>query len=160
MYSGPRRGGYSRNSGQGGGRNDQYNGGYNSGGYNRNPPPKPPPDMIVKRDNYSGFPMKCATNDEVNIFRNKESIVVRGSGVPPPFLEFSDYAWPRYIVEGLAQQGYERPTPIQAQGWPIALHGRDMVGIAQTGSGKTLSYILPAFVHIDSQLNERRGTPF
>lgn len=31
------------------------------------------------------------------------------------------------------------PTPIQAQGWPIALSGRDMVGIAQTGSGKTLA---------------------
>ena len=31
------------------------------------------------------------------------------------------------------------PTPIQAQGWPLALSGKDMVGIAQTGSGKTLS---------------------
>lgn len=37
------------------------------------------------------------------------------------------------------KQGYDEPTPIQAQGWPIALSGRDMVGIAQTGSGKTLA---------------------
>jgi superfamily II DNA/RNA helicase len=35
--------------------------------------------------------------------------------------------------------GFKEPTAIQAQGWPIALSGRDMVGIAQTGSGKTLS---------------------
>jgi len=35
--------------------------------------------------------------------------------------------------------GFKEPTPIQAQGWPIALSGRDMVGIAMTGSGKTLS---------------------
>jgi len=37
------------------------------------------------------------------------------------------------------QQKWTEPTPIQAQGWPLALSGRDLVGIAQTGSGKTLS---------------------
>lgn len=37
------------------------------------------------------------------------------------------------------RQGFSVPTPIQAQGWPIALSGKDMVGIAQTGSGKTLA---------------------
>lgn len=37
------------------------------------------------------------------------------------------------------RQGFTEPTVIQAQGWPIALSGRDMVGIAKTGSGKTLS---------------------
>ena len=37
------------------------------------------------------------------------------------------------------QQNWTEPTPIQAQGWPLALSGRDLVGIAQTGSGKTLS---------------------
>ncbi|XBA50458.1 ATP-dependent RNA helicase DBP2 [Candidozyma auris] len=40
---------------------------------------------------------------------------------------------------------------IQCQGWPMALSGRDMVGIAATGSGKTLSYCLPAIVHINAQ---------
>jgi len=39
----------------------------------------------------------------------------------------------------IRQQGWTTPTPIQAQGWPLALGGRDLVGIAQTGSGKTLS---------------------
>lgn len=52
--------------------------------------------------------------------------------------------------------GYQKPTPIQAVSWPIALSGRDLVGIAQTGSGKTLSYILPAFIHIEGQ-PERKG---
>ena len=37
------------------------------------------------------------------------------------------------------KSGFEAPTAIQCQGWPIAMSGRDMVGIAQTGSGKTLS---------------------
>ncbi|KAJ1935456.1 ATP-dependent RNA helicase dbp2, partial [Linderina pennispora] len=47
--------------------------------------------------------------------------------------------------------GFDKPTPIQSQGWPMALSGRDMVGIAQTGSGKTLAYTLPGIVHINAQ---------
>ena len=39
----------------------------------------------------------------------------------------------------LARMGFTEPTPIQAQGWPMAMSGRDVVGIAQTGSGKTIS---------------------
>lgn len=52
--------------------------------------------------------------------------------------------WPRcfvaeYVMDVLMQQNFKEPTAIQAQGFPLALSGRDMVGIAQTGSGKTLS---------------------
>ncbi|KAK8381101.1 hypothetical protein O3P69_008172 [Scylla paramamosain] len=57
----------------------------------------------------------------------------------------------------IRRQGYEQPTPIQGQGWPISLQGRDFVGIAQTGSGKTLGYILPAIVHINHQPYLERG---
>lgn len=42
-------------------------------------------------------------------------------------------------MDVLLEQNFKEPTPIQAQGFPLALSGRDMVGIAQTGSGKTLS---------------------
>lgn len=47
--------------------------------------------------------------------------------------------------------GFKAPTPIQSQGWPMALSGRDLVGIAATGSGKTLAFILPALIHIRAQ---------
>lgn len=47
--------------------------------------------------------------------------------------------------------GFTEPTPIQAQGWPMALLGRDLVGLAETGSGKTLAYLLPSVVHINAQ---------
>ena len=57
----------------------------------------------------------------------------------------------------LRRAGFKNPTPIQSQGWPIALSGKDMVGIASTGSGKTLSYILPAIVHINHQSRLQRG---
>lgn len=44
-----------------------------------------------------------------------------------------------YVMDVINKQNWTEPTPIQAQGWPLALSGQDMVGIAQTGSGKTLS---------------------
>jgi superfamily II DNA/RNA helicase len=72
-------------------------------------------------------------------------------------LSFQEACFPDYVNSVLQQQAYSAPTPIQAQGWPIALSGGDTVGIAQTGSGKTLSYILPAVVHINHQPYLERG---
>merc|ERR1712195_6232 len=48
-------------------------------------------------------------------------------------------------------RNFEKPSPIQAQCWPIILSGRDVVGIAETGSGKSLAFLLPALVHIQAQ---------
>uniref|UniRef100_A0A4W3GPE7 Helicase ATP-binding domain-containing protein n=1 Tax=Callorhinchus milii TaxID=7868 RepID=A0A4W3GPE7_CALMI len=39
----------------------------------------------------------------------------------------------------------------QSQAWPVILQGIDLIGIAQTGTGKTLAYLLPGFIHLDSQ---------
>jgi ATP-dependent RNA helicase DDX5/DBP2 len=47
--------------------------------------------------------------------------------------------------------GFDAPTPIQCQAWPMALSGRDVVAIAETGSGKTIAFALPAMVHINAQ---------
>lgn len=51
----------------------------------------------------------------------------------------------------IAKCGFVEPTPIQSQGWPMALKGRDLIGIAETGSGKTLAYLLPALIHVNAQ---------
>lgn len=55
--------------------------------------------------------------------------------------------------------GFSAPTPIQAQSWPVALSGRDIVAIAKTGSGKTLGYLLPGFMHIKQLRNNPRMGP-
>lgn len=47
------------------------------------------------------------------------------------------------VQRALDEAGYEAPTPIQAQALPLILAGHDLVGIAQTGTGKTLAYLLP-----------------
>ena len=58
-------------------------------------------------------------------------------------------------------QGFERPSPIQAQAWPYLLSGKDLIGIAQTGTGKTLAFLMPAFIHTDLQPlpRKKRGGP-
>ena len=47
------------------------------------------------------------------------------------------------ILANIAALGYESPTPIQAQAIPVGIEGRDLLGIAKTGSGKTASFVLP-----------------
>lgn len=56
-----------------------------------------------------------------------------------------------YVMQEIEKAGFTEPTAIQAQGWPMALKGRDLIGIAETGSGKTLAYLLPAIVHVNAQ---------
>src|SRR5690606_1910399 len=56
---------------------------------------------------------------------------------------FTDLALDPRVLKAVAETGYEKPTPIQAQAIPHALEGRDVLGIAQTGTGKTASFTLP-----------------
>jgi superfamily II DNA/RNA helicase len=57
--------------------------------------------------------------------------------------KFSDLALDPRVLQAVSDAGYETPTPIQAQAIPHALQGRDVLGIAQTGTGKTASFTLP-----------------
>ena len=51
----------------------------------------------------------------------------------------------------MQNQKFSEPSPIQTQAWPILLKGHDLIGIAQTGTGKTLAFLLPALIHIEGQ---------
>uniref|UniRef100_A0A672IEJ9 RNA helicase n=1 Tax=Salarias fasciatus TaxID=181472 RepID=A0A672IEJ9_SALFA len=94
---------------------------------------------------------------DVEEYRRKREITIRGSGCPKPVTAFHQAQFPQYVIDVLMQQNFKEPTAIQAQGFPVALSGKDLVGIAQTGSGKTLSYLLPAIVHINHQPYLERG---
>merc|ERR1712232_218079 len=61
------------------------------------------------------------------------------------------------LTRALLDQKYVAPTPIQAQGWPVALQGRDVVAVAKTGSGKTLGFLLPALARIMERGPQRRS---
>ncbi|CAE7292128.1 DBP2 [Symbiodinium natans] len=71
--------------------------------------------------------------------------------VPGLIDNFDEACWPQEVQQALVAEGFEEPTPIQKQIWPIATKGRDVVGIAETGSGKTVSYVLPMITHIRNQ---------
>ncbi|OLN82720.1 ATP-dependent RNA helicase dbp2 [Colletotrichum chlorophyti] len=88
---------------------------------------------------------------DVEAFRRKHQMAVAGTDVPKPVETFDEAGFPRYVMDEVKAQGFPAPTAIQSQGWPMALSGRDVVGIAETGSGKTLTYCLPAIVHINAQ---------
>ncbi len=85
------------------------------------------------------------------------SLMKGDSSCPPPIYNFVDGNFPDYIMKEVKRAGYEKPTPIQSQGWPIALQGHDMVGIAQTGSGKTFGFMLPGIIHCNNQDYLQRG---
>jgi ATP-dependent RNA helicase DDX41 len=75
--------------------------------------------------------------------RDEWHMEVEGPDIPPPLKRFIDMKFPKPITDFLKEKGIKKPTPIQMQGLPVALAGRDMVGIAFTGSGKTLTFALP-----------------
>mmetsp|Transcript_51088 Transcript_51088/g.123316 ORF Transcript_51088/g.123316 Transcript_51088/m.123316 type:complete len:684 (-) Transcript_51088:125-2176(-) len=75
--------------------------------------------------------------------RKEWHMEVEGDDIPPPCKRFEDMKFAKPILEVLNKKGIKKPTPIQMQGLPVALSGRDMIGIAFTGSGKTLSFSLP-----------------
>lgn len=79
---------------------------------------------------------------------NDHSVTVIGEDIPNPYTDIEKSQFPDYIKDFLKEQGFSKPSVIQAHSWPIALSGQNFVGIAQTGTGKTLAYLLPAVVHL------------
>uniref|UniRef100_A0A8C0IYS9 RNA helicase n=1 Tax=Chelonoidis abingdonii TaxID=106734 RepID=A0A8C0IYS9_CHEAB len=87
---------------------------------------------------------------EVEELRRKKEITVRGTDAcPKPVFAFHHANFPQYVMDVLIDQNFTEPTPIQCQGFPLALSGRDMVGIAQTGSGKTLATVFSTQLILD-----------
>ena len=63
-------------------------------------------------------------------------------------MNFSDFAFDPDLMEGISAMGFESPTPIQEQAIPAILEGKDIIGSAQTGTGKTAAFLLPVIQNI------------
>jgi ATP-dependent RNA helicase DDX41 len=83
------------------------------------------------------------SEEDCQEIRDEWHILVEGERVPNPIKRFEDMKFPRPVIESLRDKGIKKPTPIQIQGLPVILSGRDMIGLAFTGSGKTLVFSLP-----------------
>jgi len=95
--------------------------------------------------------IKNMAKEDVDAFRKKNGMLVFGNGVPNPVSTFDETTIEPMYLQNLKEMNIGEPTPIQQQGIPMALSGRDIIGVSKTGSGKTLAYILPAVVHINAQ---------
>jgi ATP-dependent RNA helicase DDX5/DBP2 len=72
--------------------------------------------------------------------------------VPRPVQSFFEAGFPDYILSEIKKAGFKEPSAIQCQAWPMALSGRDLVGVSATGSGKTIAFALPAMIHINASV--------
>ncbi|CAI9531401.1 unnamed protein product [Staurois parvus] len=92
------------------------------------------------------------TTEEVSAYRlSLEGITVQGKNCPKPIKTWVQCGISMKILNALKKHSYEKPTPIQAQAIPAVMSGRDLIGIAKTGSGKTIAFLLPMFRHIMDQ---------
>lgn len=103
------------------------------------------------------------TDDQVKEFReNNNNIAIEHFKkddefvLPKPAPEFihSFHNHPD-VMRLIEEQEFKRPSPIQSQSWPVLLQGKDLIGIAQTGTGKTLAYLLPGLLAITKQMTPR-----
>ena len=89
--------------------------------------------------------------EEVAAYRSELRVATSGFDVPAPIKRFEHCGLTRELLAAVKKHGYDEPTPIQCQALPVALSGRDLIGIAATGSGKTAAYLLPAIAHVMAQ---------
>jgi ATP-dependent RNA helicase DDX5/DBP2 len=111
-----------------------------------------PEDLItLKKDfNQEHDSTKNLKDQEVEAWRQEHSITIFGERCPKPILSFNAAPFTPGVIS-LLESKYPAPSTIQSQAWPLALSGRDMVACAETGSGKTLGFILPALIHASQQ---------
>ncbi|XP_009991296.1 PREDICTED: probable ATP-dependent RNA helicase DDX43, partial [Tauraco erythrolophus] len=109
------------------------------------------------------------SQEEVELWRKENNNIIcddlkegEKRCIPNPVCKFED-VFEHYpdIMANIRKVGFQKPTPIQSQAWPIILQGIDLIGIAQTGTGKTLAYLIPGFIHLTSQpiSKDQRGGP-
>ncbi|XP_076135005.1 putative ATP-dependent RNA helicase DDX59 [Alosa pseudoharengus] len=86
------------------------------------------------------------TEEQVQRVKRELGIVTDGQDVSRPIIEFEHCRFPPVLSKNLSKAGYEAPTPIQMQMIPVALSSRDVVASADTGSGKTMAFLLPVII--------------
>ncbi|PHT72507.1 hypothetical protein T459_23292 [Capsicum annuum] len=102
--------------------------------------------------------LKSEQIEEIRLRLNVDVNVAPGSRpAPSPIESFPDMCLHPSIMKDIEKHGYTAPTSIQAQAMPVALSGRDLLGCAETGSGKTAAFSIPMIQHCLAQQPLQRG---
>lgn len=102
--------------------------------------------------------LKSEQIEEIRLRLNVDVNVSPGScPAPSPIESFPDMCLDASIMKDIEKHGYTAPTSIQAQAMPVALSGRDLLGCAETGSGKTAAFSIPMIQHCLAQQPLQRG---
>jgi ATP-dependent RNA helicase DDX23/PRP28 len=99
---------------------------------------------------WSEKPLDEMTDRDWRIFKEDFSIVTKGGNIPHGLRSWNEANLPPELVSVIQSIGYKEPTPIQRQAIPIGLQNRDIIGVAETGSGKTAAFLIPLLVWIIS----------
>ncbi|KAF7730004.1 DEAD (Asp-Glu-Ala-Asp) box polypeptide 23 [Apophysomyces ossiformis] len=97
---------------------------------------------------WSEKPLEQMVERDWRIFKEDFNITTKGGGIPRPIRSWEESGLPERMLNIIDQVGYKEPTPIQRQAIPIGIQNRDIIGIAETGSGKTASFVIPLLVYI------------
>ncbi|MBW0539369.1 hypothetical protein O181_079084 [Austropuccinia psidii MF-1] len=103
---------------------------------------------IINELHWSQKPLGSMRDRDWRIFREDFSIAARGGNIPNPMRSWEESKLPMQILEIIDEIGYKEPSPIQRQAIPLGLNNRDLIGIAETGSGKTASFVIPMLTYI------------
>ena len=96
--------------------------------------------------------LRHLNDEEVDAMRLElDGIVIRGKDCPKPVSNWGQCGLSAATLDQIQRLGYDAPTSIQAQAIPAIMSGRDTIGVAKTGSGKTVAFLLPMFRHIKDQ---------
>lgn len=100
------------------------------------------------------------TERDWRIFREDFDIRIQGGRATLPLRNWCEAGLPVAVLRSIEDQGYKNPTPIQRQAIPLGLAWRDIIGIAETGSGKTAAFVIPLLCYLLSlpQINIDRCT--
>ncbi|KAG2144741.1 P-loop containing nucleoside triphosphate hydrolase protein [Suillus cothurnatus] len=99
---------------------------------------------------WSEKPLEEMRERDWRIFREDFSIAARGGSIPHPLRSWTESQIPQKILNVIDKIGYKEPSAIQRQAIPIGLQNRDIIGIAETGSGKTAAFVIPMLTFISN----------
>ncbi|RID66944.1 hypothetical protein BRARA_D02052 [Brassica rapa] len=118
-------------------------------------------DMRVDR-HWSDKRLEEMSERDWRIFREDFNISYKGSKIPRPMRSWEESKLTSELLKAVERAGYKKPSPIQMAAIPLGLQQRDVIGIAETGSGKTAAFVLPMLAYISrlppmSEENETEG---